>query len=178
MIQVFAFRPDSIDSMALYSLVNAVRKNPDLELTLVDINILNLNNFELDRQVFQMFLQLQAEFALILKEIPEDPDQILSKLSSFDANGEIDFIQFDITPKGLFLDRKRFRYTSDYRHVFLAWMLSLPIINLADSILNLTPIRKSAAVKNLRERRMRILTRSRADVNFGRENFSGSLFIP
>jgi hypothetical protein len=178
MIQVFAFNPDSNDSLALNVLIDSVKENPNLEFTLVDGNILHLNNFNLDRQVFHMFLQLKAEFALILKEIPEDPGRILSKLSSFDTNEEIDFIQFDMTQQGLFLDRRRFRYTKEYRHVFLNWMLSLRIIELADSILALTPIRKSPAVKNLRERRLRVLTRSRAVVNFGRKNFSGSLFVP
>ena len=178
MIQVFALKPHSNDSLSMRLLINSVKENPKLELNLLDAKISDFNNFELDRQFFHMFLQLQVEYALILKEIPEEPGRLLNKLSTFDANKEIDFIQFDKRRRGFFLDRKRLRITSEYRHVFLAWMLTLRIIELADFILARIPIGQSTTVKNLRERRVRVLTRSQSDVNFGRENFSGSLFIP
>lgn len=178
MIQVFALRPHSDDSLSLRLLINSVKENPKLELNLLDANISDFNNFELDRQFFHMFLQLQVKYALILKEIPEEPGRILNKLSTFDANQEIDFIQFDKRRRGFFLDRKRLRITSEYRHVFLAWMLTLRIIEFADFILARILIGQSTAVKNLRERRVRVLARSQSDINFGRENFSGSLFIP
>jgi len=117
-------------------------------------------------------------FAVILKKIPWDPTAIFEKLTTFDPNEPIDLIQLVQFKRKFFLDRKRFRLTSDYRHVLLAWILDSRFTKIGDFLLDSFRLDKLSLIQNLRTRRIRVLRRSQADLLFGRKNFSGSLFIP
>jgi hypothetical protein len=178
MITLFAVENDSLNSEKKNLLVNSVRSYPNLKVIFIENNKLETNNFALDRLVLKRFLDGGENFSVILKNIPQDPTAIFELLSSFDSNESIDLIQLGELKRNLFLDRKRFRLTSDYRHVLLAWILASRIIKIGDFVVDLFCLGGLSSIQNLRTRKLRVLGRSQADLDFGRKNFSGSLFIP
>jgi hypothetical protein len=178
MITLFAVDGDSLNSEKKNLLVNSVSSYPNLKLVIIENNKLETNDFALDRLVLNRFLDEGENFAVVFKKIPQDLTPILEQLSSFDSNESIDLIQLGDLKRNFFLDRKRFRLTSDYRHVLLAWILASRITKFGDFVLDLFSLDKLSSIQNLRTRKLRVLGRSQADLLFGRKNFSGSLFIP
>jgi hypothetical protein len=181
MISLFAVENDSLNSEKKNLLVNSVRSYPNLKIVFIENNKLETNNFALDRLVLSRFLDEGENFAVILKKIPQDPTATFEQLLSFDSNESIDLIdliQLGELKQNMFLDRNRFRLTSDYRHVLLAWILDSRIIKIGDFVVDLFCLGKLSSIQNLRTRKLRVLERSQADLDFGRKNFSGSLFIP
>jgi hypothetical protein len=178
MIQLFAYREDFEFLSSSNQLIDVIESYPNLKINLVRSNNLSSHSFERDREIFNEFLKTQEKFAVVLKQIPNNPIYLLRQLSSFNPNEDVDFLQFLQLKRKFFLDRGRIRLLAEYRHVFLYWALSLPLVKWVDSLLGLVSNSKFTLLKNLRRRRLRILSRSRSDISFGKENFLGSLFIP
>jgi hypothetical protein len=178
MITLFAVDGESLNSEKKSLLVNSVSSYPNLKFVVIENNKLETNDFALDRLVLNRFLDEGENFAVVFKKIPQNLTPIFEQLSSFDSNESIDLIQLGDLKRNFFLDRKRFRLTSDYRHVLLAWILASRITKFGDFVLDLFSLDKLSLIQNLRTRKLRVLGRSQADLLFGKKNFSGSLFIP
>lgn len=178
MIQIYTYKEDFEFLSSISQFVDLIERNPNLKVNLVSSNNLSLNSFERDREMINEFLKTQDKFALILKHVPRNPVCLLRQLSTFNSDQNIDLLQFLQLKNKFFLDRGRIRFLAEYRHVFLYWALSLPVVKKVDSLLGQISDSKFAALNNLRKRRHRVLTRSKTDVLFGKENFFGSLYVP
>jgi len=128
-----------------------------------------LDDFEIDRKILIDFLNNGVALALVLKEIPENPAVFIANLANFRRADQIDLLQFDPVRRRVFLDRNRVKFLVENQSVFLVRLLSLKFFDFLDKSANRFRLNQSNFVQRFKNRRIRVLNRSQAAIDFGRQ---------